>query len=118
MEKSHLDAHLEGLTRAGLDPDRVTLDDLALLALYRQGRDGGKDPEAIALVRLGPQRDGVQVIRNGRLSLYRSLPAGKEGEAALGEAIGLDRLNHPEGAVEEVRLTGPGALKAGRAEGP
>ncbi len=116
VRKPILSAHLEWLSRAGLEPDRVTLDDLALFALFRRTRTGEAPPRAAALVRLGPERGGVQIVRDGFLSLFRSLPACSEGETALAEALRLDRLLHPEDGVDAVWLTGPGAVEPGCAE--
>lgn len=116
LQKPLLANHLENLKRAGLDPDRVTLDDLALFALYRHLHRGPKEREAVALLRLGPDRGGVQILRNGRLSLFRSLPLGKDMEAALVETLRLDTLRNPDAAVETLWLTGPGALEPGRAQ--
>lgn len=115
VRKPAVAEHLEGLSRAGLDPDRVTLDDLALFALYRRIQAGEEGREAAALVRLEPDRGGVLIIRNGRLCLFRSLPDGKAGEEALVEALRLDALRHPDSPVAAVRLTGPGALEHDRA---
>jgi type II secretion system protein L len=116
LQKPLLADHLEGLKRAGLDPDRVTLDDLALFALYRHLHRGPKGREALALLRLGPDRGGVQILRNRRLSLFRTLPLGKDMEAALVETLRLDTLRNPDEAVEAVWLTGPDALKPGRTQ--
>jgi type II secretion system protein L len=115
LQKPLLASHLESLNRAGLDPDRVTLDDLALFALYRQVHRGKKRDETMALLRLGPDRGGVQVIRNARLSLFRTLPPGDEGDAALVEALRLEELRNPDAPVEAVWITGPGALEPDRA---
>ncbi len=116
VRKSLLASHLEGLSLAGLDPDRVTLDDLALFALYRRTRGAGDGSRVEALVRLGPDRDGVQVLRQGLLSLVRSVPAGPEGEAALLECLRLDRLRHADAGAERIWLTGPKAVETGCAE--
>ena len=115
VEKPRVAEHLETLAQAGLDPVCVTLDDLAVNTLYRR-LEGKGEGRPVALLRLGPDRDGVQIVQGDRIRLVRSLPRGEEGVRALVEALRLDEIENPDAPVEKVLLTGPGSAEPAAVE--
>ena len=110
VEKKRVAEHLDTLGHAGLDPACVTLDDLAVNTLHRR-LEGKGAARPVALLRLGPDRDGVQIVQGARIRLMRSLPRGEEGVRALVEALRLDAIENPEAPVEKILLTGPGGIE-------
>jgi len=115
VEKQKISEHLDVLRDAGLDPDRVTLDDFAVNALYRR-LSGEEEDGPVALLRMGPGRDGLQILEGSRIRLIRSIPEGGEGVRALIETLHLDAIEHPENPVKKVLVTGPGSGRENVAE--
>lgn len=110
VEKHWVTGLLSELKSGGIDPDCVTLDDLALAALFRRFHSD-EEGSATALMRMGPERDGIQILHRGATRLVRSLPQGKDGLQAVWEILRLHGIEHPNHPVEKILLTGPDSIQ-------
>lgn len=105
VEKASVAEHLETLQEAGLNPDVVTLDDLALYFLYRRIDPYGDDSPT-AIVHRSPGKLGVQVIRQGRQELLRVVSNRSDAEEVLAETLKLYRFKNPESEVRRILVAG------------
>ena len=105
IEKGSLSDHLKTLAGADLQPNRVSLQDIALFSLYLETCRGDLE-EPVAIVRLGGEETAVQVIRDGRLDFIRVFPGGKEPKELLKETFGIYSLKRPLESLSEIHVTG------------
>ncbi|MBP1709016.1 MAG: hypothetical protein H6Q40_805, partial [Deltaproteobacteria bacterium] len=73
VEKKTMAEHLALLAGAGIEPDAVTLDDLALFSLYLY-KHGGESEDPVAIINQDGEKLGVQIIHKKRLDFIRILP--------------------------------------------
>ena len=109
VEKKYLAEHLALLAGAGIDPDSVTLDDLALFSLYLYKHDGGSE-QPIAIVNQDGESLVVQMVLQKRLDFIRILPNNVD---QLADTFRFYRMKRPGLSVEEIYLVGNGSSEAG-----
>lgn len=97
--------HIGTFLRAGLRPDIVTLDDLALFLLYRH-IESEKDPGSTAIIRLGTDDVGVQVVRGRDLQLIRILPGPFGDWDEIVNTLRIYRLKNPDAEISRALLVG------------
>ena len=115
VQKRFLSEHLENLSRAGLDPDVVGLDDLALFSLYVQSHEGNTT-KPVSIINFGVQKMTVQMIYQNRLDFIRVLPDGTTNLEQLLETIKLYQIKKPDLPLGQILLTGHGVTSGDMAE--
>ncbi|MBW1912890.1 MAG: pilus assembly protein PilM, partial [Deltaproteobacteria bacterium] len=115
VQKKFLSEHLESLSRAGLEPDVVGLDDLALFSLYVQSHEGNSD-QPVSIINLGVQKMTVQMIYQNRLDFIRVLPDGTNNLEQLLETIELYQIKKPDLTLGQILLTGHGVTSGDMAK--
>lgn len=113
IEKRLLSEHLQTMALAGLHPDRVSLQDLALCSLFLA--QGGKG-QPTAVVRMDEAETAVQVIRDGRMDFIRLLPGAMEHTNLLQSTFSLYSLKEPGSKPAEIIVTGPLAAEGAMME--
>ena len=108
VEKKYLAEHLALLAGAGIEPDAVTLDDIALFSLYLYKR-GGESEEPIAIVNQDGEELVVQIIHKKRLDFLRILPDDVD---QLADTFRFYRMKRPNLSVGEIYLAGNGSSGA------
>jgi general secretion pathway protein L len=108
VEKKHLAEHLALLAGAGIEPDAVTLDDIALFSLYLY-KHGGESEQPIAIVNQEGERSVVQIIHRKRLDFLRILPDSVD---QIADTFRLYRMKRPDLSVGGIYLAGNGASDA------
>jgi type II secretory pathway component PulL len=93
--------HLARMAEAGIEPDLVTLDAVALLTLYRHIPEKTR-PETVGVIYATQDHAIVQVIHRDRLDFVRILPGGLADPEIISETFGLYGLKRPGVRVEEV----------------
>jgi len=109
VEKKYVAEHLAVLAGAGIEPDAVTLNDLALFSLYLY-KHGEDSEQPIAIVNQDGESLVVQVILRKRLDFIRILPDDVD---QLAETLRFYKMKRPNLSVGEIYLTGNGASNAG-----
>lgn len=109
VEKKYVAEHLAVLAGAGIEPDAVTLDDIALFSLYLY-KHGEDSEQPIAIVNQDGESLVVQVILRKRLDFIRILPHDVD---QLAETLRFYKMKRPDLSVGEIYLTGNGASNAG-----
>jgi len=109
VEKKYVAEHLAVLAGAGIEPDAVTLNDLALFSLYLY-KHGEDSEQPIAIVNQDGESLVVQVILRKRLDFIRILPDDVD---QLAETLRFYKMKRPDLSVGEIYLTGNGASNAG-----
>jgi len=105
VEKKYLAEHLALLGGAGIEPDAVTLDDIALFSLYLF-KHGGESEEPVAIVNQDGESLVVQIIYKKRLDFIRVLP---ESADQLADTFRFYKLKRPGLSVSEIYLAGNGS---------
>lgn len=103
VPKETISEHLEGMADAGIEPDLVTLDAVALLMLYRHLPEKNR-PETVGLIYSTQDHGMVEVIHRDRLDFLRILPGGLADPGTISETLGLYGLKRPGVRVDEVLL--------------
>jgi len=109
VEKKYLAEHLALLAGAGIEPDTVTLDDIALFYLYLY-KHGGDSEKPVALVNQDGESLVLQIVRKKRLDFIRILPDSVD---QLVDTFRFYKMKRPGVPVEEIYLTGNGSSGAG-----
>ena len=109
VEKRHVAEHLALLAGAGIEPDAVTLDDIALFSLYLY-KHGGESEPPIAIVNQDGEGLVLQIIHKRRLDFIRILPDSVD---QVADTFRFYRMKRPSLSVGEIYLTGNGASGAG-----
>ncbi|MGE5840458.1 MAG: GspL/Epsl periplasmic domain-containing protein [Deltaproteobacteria bacterium] len=107
VEKKHLAEHLAFLAGAGIEPDAVTLDDIALFSLFLFKH--GKTEQPVALVNQEGESLVVQVIHKKRIDFIRIL---QDDVDQLADTFRIYRMKRPTLSVGEIYLTGNGSSEA------
>jgi Tfp pilus assembly PilM family ATPase/Tfp pilus assembly protein PilN len=108
VEKKYLTEHLTLLSGAGIEPDAVTLDDIALFSLYLY-KHGGASEQPIAIVNQDGESLVLQIIHKRSLDFIRILPDDVD---QLADTFRFYKIKRPDLSVGEIYLTGNGALGA------
>ncbi|HYQ61017.1 MAG TPA: hypothetical protein VEP29_08190, partial [Desulfatiglandales bacterium] len=108
VEKKYLAEHLALLAGAGIEPDAVTLDDIALFSLYLYKR-GGESEQPIAIVNQDGEKLVVQIIHKKRLDFIRILPDDVD---QLADTFRFYRMKRPNLSVGEIYFAGNGSSGA------
>lgn len=107
VPKEYMSGHLEVLSRANLDPEVVTLADVALFYLYVHNHPGESD-QPVSIINLGEKGNVVQIIHGNRLDFIRVLPGGTGHLDDLVDTFNLYLLKKPDHPLGEILLTGQG----------
>ena len=105
IPKKNISEHLEALSRANLEPEVVSLDDIALFYLYVHNHIRGSG-QPVSVINLGKREKVVQVIFEKRLDFIRVLQNGTGGVEDLINTFNLYHLKNPDHPLREVLLTG------------
>jgi Tfp pilus assembly PilM family ATPase/Tfp pilus assembly protein PilN len=108
VEKKYLAEHLALLGGAGVDPDAVTLDDIALVSLYLY-KQGDESEQPIAIVNQDRDSLVVQIIHKRGLDFIRILPDDVD---QLADTFRFYKIKRPDLSVEAIYLAGDGASEA------
>jgi Tfp pilus assembly PilM family ATPase/Tfp pilus assembly protein PilN len=108
VEKKYLAEHLALLGSAGIEPDAVTLDDIALFSLYLF-KHGGETEQPVAIVNHDGENLVVQIIHRKQLDFIRILP---DNEDQLADTFRFYKMKRPGLSVEEIYLAGNGSSEA------
>jgi len=103
IPKETLSEHLSSMSAAGVEPDLITLDAVALLTLYRHIPEKNR-PETVGIVYCTPEQGILEVIHQDRLDFLRIVPGGFSDPGTISETLGLYELKRPEVRVDEVLL--------------
>jgi Tfp pilus assembly PilM family ATPase/Tfp pilus assembly protein PilN len=109
VEKKYLAEHLALLGSAGIEPDAVTLDDIALFSLYLY-KHGGESEQPIAIVNQDAESLVVQIIHKKRLDFIRIV---QDNVDQLADTFRFYRMKRPGLSVGEIYFTGNGSSGAG-----
>jgi type II secretory pathway component PulL len=107
VEKRHIAECLAFLAGAGVDPDVVTLDALALLHLYLY-RSGEESEQPAAVVYLDRESTLIEIVYRNRPDFFRVFPDGEQAPRRIEETLRLYKLKRPEVSVNEILLSGNG----------
>jgi general secretion pathway protein L len=108
VEKKYLAEHLALLAGAGIEPDAVTLDDIALFSLYLF-KHGGDTEQPVSIVNQDGESLVVQIIHKKRIDFIRILPDDVD---QLADTFRLYRMKRPGLSVGEIYLAGNGSADA------
>ena len=91
-QEDMINAHVEALLRAGLDPQAIDVEPLcACRSLIDINRDQGSYEQTYALLNIGATTTDLSIIRGGLLSFTRPVPlAGDNITNAIAEALGYE----------------------------
>jgi general secretion pathway protein L len=115
VRKASLSEHLDALSRSGIAPAMVTLEDAALFFLYVHANPAKNDTPA-AIVHLKSEETVVHVIHQRRLTFMRSLQGGADDLRSLKETLAVYQMKYPGEPVSEVLITGTVASDASLVE--
>jgi len=117
-QEDMINAHVETLFRAGLDPSALDVEPLAACrSLVDINRDRGAYDQTFALLNVGANTTDLSIIRKGLLSFTRPVPlAGDNITNAIAEALGYEFHEAERVKLEQATLflDGAPALEAGR----
>jgi general secretion pathway protein L len=108
VEKKHLAEHLALLAGAGIEPDAVTLDDIALFSLYLF-KHGGETEQPVALVNQDGESLVVQIIHNRKMDFIRIL---QDDMDQLADTLRFYRMKRPNLSVGQIYFAGNGSPEA------
>ncbi len=108
VEKKHLAEHLALLAGAGIEPDAVTLDDIALFSLYLF-KHGGETEQPVALVNQDGESLVVQIIHNRKMDFIRIL---QDDMDQLADTLRFYRMKRPSLSVGQIYFAGNGSPEA------
>lgn len=76
VQKQHISTHLEILAAAGISPEVVTIDLIAIYSLYKKIPTYASRPGTLVLIDLGLQTTRIAYIQDGQLRFIRTLNKG------------------------------------------
>jgi len=119
-QEDMINAHVETLLEAGLDPQAVDVEPLsACRSLIDINRDRGAYDQTYALLNVGATTTDLSVIRGGLLSFTRPVPlAGDNITNAIAEALGYEFHEAERVKLEEAAIYLDGAAGADRPQLP
>jgi general secretion pathway protein L len=103
VPKEIISEHLGRMTDAGIEPDLVTLNAVALLMLHRHLPEKNR-AETVGLIYVAQDHSIVEVIHRDGLDFLRILPYGLADPETISETLGLYELKRPGVRVDEVLL--------------
>ena len=107
VEKRQIAEFLAFFAGAGVDPDVVTLDALALLHLYLY-RSSDEFEQPAAIVHLERESTLVEIVYRNRPDFFRVFPDAKQAPQQIEETLRLYKLKRPDVSVNEILLSGNG----------
>jgi general secretion pathway protein L len=115
VQKELLAKHMTKLSGAKLEPQVVSLDDLALFHLYTRNsrEEAGK---AVCILHFGHDENVIQVICENKLDFMRALPKDGENLEKLTNTLKLFQLEKPDVLLSEILLTGYSDVDQGMAD--
>ncbi|MFC1884864.1 PilN domain-containing protein [Thermodesulfobacteriota bacterium] len=105
VEKEILSNHLVGLAQIGLEPEVVTLDDLALFSLYSRHNPVSEELPT-CILNLGTAKKSVMIIHEKRLNFIRILSSGRKDNDNILNTFKLYQAKRPDTSFGEVLFTG------------
>jgi len=108
VEKRYLAEHLALLSGAGIEPDAVTLDDIALFSLYLY-KHGGESEQPVAIVNQDGESLVVQIIHRKRLDFIRIVPDDVD---QLADTFRFYRMKRPGLSLGAIYFAGNGSSEA------
>lgn len=115
VQKDLLAKHMSRLTGAKLEPQVVSLDDIALFHLYTSN-NRGETGKVVCILHFGQDENVIQVICENRLDFMRSLPKGEENLDQLKNTLKLYQLEKPDVLISEILITGYSDVDQGMAD--
>jgi Tfp pilus assembly PilM family ATPase len=115
VQKDLLAKHMSRLTGAKLEPQVVSLDDIALFHLYTSN-NRGETGKVVCILHFGQDENVIQVICENRLDFMRSLPKGEENLDQLKNTLKLYQLEKPDVLISEILITGYSDVDKGMAD--
>jgi general secretion pathway protein L len=115
VQKELIAEHMAKLSGAKLEPQAISLDDLALFHLYTRNNreEAGK---VVCILHFGHDENVIQVICENRLDFVRALPKGRDNLEQLTNTLKLFRLEKPDVLLSEILLTGYSDVDQGMAD--
>jgi general secretion pathway protein L len=105
VEKRHVAEHLALLEGAGIEPDVVTLDGVALLHLYLSvPEEQGEEPAA--LVHFDGDSILVEIVSDKRPDFFRVFRDDRKAPEQIADTLRLYKFKRPERTVNEILLSG------------
>jgi len=119
-QEDMINAYVESLESAGLDPIALDIEPLAAArSLIDINADQGAYDETIALLNVGCTTSEISVVRRGQLALTRPMPwAGDSLTRAIGETLGHGREDAERMKREQARILLNGEPEAAAAPAP
>lgn len=105
VEKRQIAEHIAFLAGAGVDPDVVTLDALALLHLFLY-RSTDESEQPTAIVHLDHGSTLVEIVYRNRPDFFRVFPDAKQAPQQIEETLRLYKLKRSEASVNEILVSG------------
>lgn len=115
LQKHILTEHLSILRSAGLSPDITGISEIALFYLY-EALHPPREPGVAAIVHILHNRTGVQIIKDGRIELFRVLESSPFSVDRLNQTLKTWKLTGNGDVIREVLVTGPFAAQEKIAE--
>ena len=112
VEKKYLAEHLALLAGAGIEPNAVTIDDIALFSLYLY-KHGHESEQPIAIVNQDGESLVVQIILQKKLDFIRILPDNMD---QLADTFRFYTMKRPSLPVGEIYLVGNRSQRPGGRE--
>ena len=105
VEKAIVSEHLKELSKAGLEPEVVSLEDTALYSLYSFQHPENND-RATCILHLGEKKNSVLIVYKNMLDFIRVLPPEKNFNKSILETLDLYKLKRPDTPFGDILLTG------------
>lgn len=105
IQKELVAEHMARLSGAKLEPQVVSLDDLALFHLYtRNNLEEAR--QAVCILHFGHNESVIQIIHENRLDFIRALPKGGDSLEQLTNTLKLFQIEKPDVRLSEILLAG------------
>lgn len=105
VERSVLSEHIELLAQAGLDPQTISLDDVALINLFHHTQSD-QSAEASAIVHFCDDKTTVMVVKEKQLLFIRVLAPNKANPDAIKETLNIYALEYPDDIIDNIFIIG------------
>ena len=116
VQKELLAEHMTTLSGAKLEPQVVSVDDLALFHLYTHNSREEAPGKVVCILHCGHDENVIQIICENRLDFMRVLPKGGDVLEQFANTLKLFQLEKPELLIDEILLTGYSGYNQGMAE--
>jgi len=105
VEKNILSDHMDNLAQAGLEPQTVSLDDIALITLFHHA-SGLDNSLASAVIHFNDEKTTVMIIKDGQLLFIRVLAPEKKNYGSIKETLNLFNLENSDDTLNHILITG------------